>query len=141
MKTNRFSVKPMLSAIFVTALLGCVSCSDDDSSVSNYQVDLTEQLPDGVPAGYSVKSGKISCHEINTGVDYLFSLPSAVAPSLPAGTYDVDATMVVTYPGEDTEHTFRAVSRQQVVSANGQSINLAWFHFNPTNTLVFALPS
>lgn len=115
-----------------------VSCSDDDGDVvQTYPVVFTETIPEGVPAGYTVKSGSVTYSELNTGKVYNFTLPLQSGASVPAGTYDIDATMTVNYPGEEADHTLRAVASQQVVSGQSQAITLAWFHYNPANTLVF----
>lgn len=134
-------IKSSFTGVLLTLLtsVGVIlsSCSDSDGAVPTFPVEVTDILPAGVPANFSVKSGVIECQEINTGINYTFILPQSEAPSLPAGTYNIDAKMAVTYPGESTEHNLRAVARQQVVSGSYKAISLSWFFFNPENTLVF----
>ena len=125
---------PMLCAGMAIVATGC---SDDDNVTETYSVEVVETMPEGVPAGYTVTSGQLTCEELNTGKSYTFILPLANGLRVPAGTYNMSATMTVAYPGNDAEHSFRAVVSQQVVSAQQHSVTLAWFHYNPGNTLVF----
>ncbi|HBN63496.1 MAG: DUF4876 domain-containing protein [Muribaculaceae bacterium] len=143
MTFNRIQVKHLLMCAVLTAGLSTVttSCSNDDNTPEvTYPVTIIENLPSELPSSYVMKSGSVTYTELNTGRVTTFDLPMTVADVLPAGTYDIDGTMVVTYTGAngaEVEQALRAVVSQQVISATSQSATLKWFFYNPENTLVF----
>ena len=143
MTFNKFQIRNLfLSAVLTTSMCGVfTSCSDDDDKPEpTYPITVTETLPAEIPASFSIVSGSVTCKELNTDRSTTFQLPLTSSDVLPAGTYDIDGTMVVKYVsagGTDVEQTLRTVATQQVVSATGTPITLKWFFYNPENTLVF----
>ena len=77
---------PMLCAGMAIVATGC---SDDDNVTETYSVEVVETMPEGVPAGYTVTSGQLTCEELNTGKSYTFILPLANGLRVPAGTYNM----------------------------------------------------
>lgn len=143
MAFDNLKIKSLLLSAIITlgtpALM--TSCSDDDENPEpTYAVAIVNKFPAELPSTYAVQSGEITYKELNTGRVLTFTLPVTEADVLPAGTYDVDATMVVTFAnadGSEAERTLRAVASQQVISATSTSTSLDWFFYNPDNTLVF----
>lgn len=133
--TKKFLNRVLLCTV-LAAGFAMTSCSDDNDDPT-YVVECVNNTPEGLPAGYTVKSGTITYTELNTGAVTTFQLPQTVTDVLPAGTYNVDAVMTVDLPDNGGERTLRAVAQQVVISATSQSVKLDWFFYNPNNTLVF----
>ncbi|WP_300506454.1 DUF4876 domain-containing protein [uncultured Duncaniella sp.] len=144
MAFNKIQIKHLLLCAVLTAGMSTfTSCSDDDNDAPDptYPVTVTENLPSEIPATYTVESGSVTYTELNTGRVTTFNLPLSATDVLPAGTYDIDGTMVVKYTdaeGNAVEQTLRAVATQQVVSATSSPVTLKWFFYNPDNSLVFS---
>lgn len=121
------------------ACIMCVMTSCDDNEDPVFAVTVENVLPDGVPADALIKSGSITYKELNTGNVEVFTLPATEAINLPAGIYDIDGTMVVSYTSEgpSVERTLRTVMSQQVINEVATTLSLKWFFYNPNNTLVF----
>ncbi|MDE6716277.1 MAG: DUF4876 domain-containing protein [Muribaculaceae bacterium] len=113
------------------------SCDDKEDPV--FAITVENVLPDGVPANAVIKSGSITYKELNTGSVVVFTLPITGVNNLPAGIYDIDGTMEVSYTSEGAivERTLRAVASQQVINEGATTSSLKWFFYNPNNTLVF----
>lgn len=143
MAFNKFKFRNLFLSAMLTTSMATVftSCSDDDDKPEpTYPLTVTDTLPTEIPTSFSIVSGSVTYTELNTGRSTTFQLPLTSSDVLPAGTYDIDGTMVVKYvssTGTDVEQTLRAVASQQVVSATGTPISLKWFFYNPENTLVF----
>ncbi|MCM1519756.1 MAG: DUF4876 domain-containing protein [Lachnoclostridium sp.] len=139
MKHNKF-FRLAINALAVCALsVSSVSCSDDDG-VATYPVTVSETLPEGVPANASVKSGSLVYTELNTGAKTAFNLPLTATDVIPAGTYNIEGNMVVSFTtadGATVEKSLRAVANQVVISTSSPAASLKWFFYNPDNTLVF----
>lgn len=133
--TKKFLNRVLLCTV-LAAGFAMTSCSDDNDDPT-YVVECVNNTPEGLPAGYTVKSGTITYTELNTGAVTTFQLPQTATDVLPAGTYNVDAVMTVDLPDAGGERTLRAVAQQVVISATSQSVKLDWFFYNPNNTLVF----
>ncbi|MBP3537613.1 MAG: DUF4876 domain-containing protein, partial [Muribaculaceae bacterium] len=133
--TKKFLNRVLLCTV-LAAGFAMTSCSDDNDDPT-YVVECVNNTPEGLPAGYTVKSGTITYTELNTGAVTTFQLPQTATDVLPAGTYNVDAVMTVDLPDNGGERTLRAVAQQVVISATSQSVKLDWFFYNPNNTLVF----
>lgn len=141
MTVNKSQIRNLFLSATISLAMGATvsSCSDDDTTVT-YPVVISQTYPAELPSTYSVESGTITYKELNTGRTYTFELPLTEADVLPAGTYDIDGSMKVSYTngeGERVEQTLRAIASQQVISATAQSASLKWFFYNSTNTLVF----
>lgn len=121
------------------ACIMCVMTSCDDNEDPVFAVTVENVLPDGVPADALIKSGSITYKELNTGNVVVVTLPATEAINLPAGIYDIDGTMVVSYTseGSSVERTLRTVMSQQVINEVATTLSLKWFFYNPNNTLVF----
>lgn len=118
------------------------SCSDDDPTPTypTYPVTIVNNLPEDLPLTFTIKSGEITYSELNTGLEYTFQLPASETDVVPAGTYAINATMVIEYENdneEKVERTLRAVASQYVISGTSTATALSWFYYNPENTLVF----
>ena len=113
---------PMLCAGMAIVATGC---SDDDNVTETYSVEVVETMPEGVPAGYTVTSGQLTCEELNTGKSYTFILPLANGLRVPAGTYNMSATMTVAYPGNDAEHSFGLYDTYFTVYNNSDDVQYA----------------
>lgn len=142
MTFSKRSFKQILMATVVCGTLPVItaSCSDDDDVTPTYPVEITQNLPEGIPSSVVVKSGTITYTELNTGRVYTFELPVNETDVLPAGTYDIEGSMVVTYAGDngaEVERNLRTVASQVVISQTSQATSLNWFFYNPENTLVF----
>lgn len=130
----------LLNALIVGSLsVGFVSCSDDNDPVPMYPLAITDTLPEGVPASATVTSGTIKLTELNTGLVTEISLPMGADDVIPAGTYNVEGNMTVSYASDNTqvERSLRAVANQVVINSASQALSLKWFYYNPENTLIF----
>lgn len=134
---NVFSSLFLCMALAVAMTPITSSCSDDDEPL--YSAVTVNNMPEDMPAQYTVKSGSITYSELNTGSVSVFTLPRTDTDLLPAGTYNIDANMTVSFDrgGEAVERTLRAVNRQVVISSASQNVALDWFYYNPSNSLVF----
>lgn len=133
--------RSLLLNALVTGVLsvGFISCSDDNDPVAVYPLEISDTLPDGIPAGADVTSGTIVLTELNTGLVTEIALPVSADVAVPAGTYNIEGNMTVTYTADNVQvqRTLRAVANQTVISPTSQSLSLKWFYYNPDNTLVF----
>lgn len=139
MRTDKHNLSRLFLCVALTACMAVIttSCSDEDES--RYNTVTVDRTPADMPAQYTVKSGSITYSELNTGIITVFNLPQSITDLLPAGTYNIDANMTVSFErdGDTVERTLRAVSRQVVISAATQSVSLDWFYYNSSNSLVF----
>lgn len=136
---NLAKIKNFIVCAAVCACSMCVMTSCDDNEDVLFAVSVENVLPDGVPSNAVIKSGSITYKELNTGNVVVFTLPLSQDNNLPAGIYDIDGTMVVSYSidGETVERTLRTVVSQQVINEGSTVSSLNWFFYNPDNTLVF----
>lgn len=135
---NKLIARICLPAVCLVAASAFTACSDDDDPTAKlYPVTIEQTMPEGVPTGYVVKSGELTYTELNTGSVTVITLPVQPTATLSAGVYDIQGTMTVTYPGDDTEHIFRTAASQKVIDGPTSSVSLVWHHYDATNTLVF----
>lgn len=136
---NLAKIKNFIVCAAAFACIMCVMTSCDDNEDPVFAVTVENVLPDGVPADALIKSGSITYKELNTGNVEEFTLPATEAINLPAGIYDIDGTMDVSYTsdGATVERTLRTVTSQQVINEVATTLSLKWFFYNPNNTLVF----
>lgn len=128
----------LMGAVCAALVLSSTSCKDDDESpVIYYSVSVEDLLP-SFPSAVTVESGSLTFKEINTATEIVEHLPLAGELKIPAGTYNVEGSMTVTYSdgGVMAERSLRAVASQIVVSAD-RSFALDWFFYRPGNTFVF----
>lgn len=142
MTSNKIQIKNLFLSVALCAAMGLsvASCSDDDNTVVTYPVVIAPTYPAELPSSYTVESGTITYKELNSGRSYTFELPLTDSDVIPAGTYDIDGQMEVSFvndEGASVTRTLRAVASQQVISSSAQSASLKWFFYNPSNTLVF----
>ncbi len=131
MKQN-FLLKTFMVCALVAPVM--VSCSDDEATPT-YKVEVTDILPNG----YVLQSINATFTEINTGVVTTSTNLSDL--HLAAGTYNIEATATVIETGSKAaagEKTMRAVAQNVVITENTKSINLDWFFYNPSNSLVLS---
>ncbi|MCM1504815.1 MAG: DUF4876 domain-containing protein [Muribaculum sp.] len=128
----------IMGAVCGTFAFSATSCKDDENSITYYDVTVDEVLPPEVPSNATVQSGQLTFTELNTKEVYVKALPIVGELNIPAGTYNVEGNMTVTYSedGTDVERSFRSVANNVVISSN-TPLNLKWFYYNPDNTLVF----
>ena len=142
MTSNKIQIKNLFLSVALCAAMGLsvASCSDDDNTVVTYPVVIAPTYPAELPSSYTVESGTITYKELNSDRSYTFELPLTDSDVIPAGTYDIDGQMEVSFvndEGASVTRTLRAVASQQVISSSAQSASLKWFFYNPSNTLVF----
>lgn len=141
MKNNlKFLSRMMLcSALVAGTGMFMTSCSDDNDGPKGFVTVPDYDMPENVPADYTVRNGKITYTEINTGAVTTFTLPQTANDRLPAGTYNIDALMTISYNtgGQTVERSLRAVERQVVINATNTEVDLDWFFYNPESSLVF----
>lgn len=121
--------------ILTTITVGILSsCIDDSGSEQYYRMTLGGEMPESA----TLKSGKVVYTELNTGEKFTQSLPQYDAHVLPAGVYDIEATgdVEVTTGDEVVTKHVRALATSVSLTSD-MSVNLNWFFFNPTNSLVF----
>lgn len=127
-------------AIALFFAIASVSCIDnDDNALSYNQVTLADSYPDGIPAEFTVLSGKATFRELNTGEITTMTLPFYSPGLLSDGLYDVDATETVEFvndSGETVRRTLRA-SATSVSITSASSIALEWYYYNPQSSLIF----
>ena len=127
----------------IPALLAftAVSCIDNsDSGSAYYAVTIDNILPDAAGSDVELKSGRIKYTELNTGETTTMALPQYDPFRLPAGLYDVEATMNIAYANADgltVEKSLRALASSVTVNTD-TGMTLKWFFYNPSNSLVFS---
>ncbi len=129
----------ILGAVCGTLAFSATSCKDDDDSITYYDVTVSDVRPSEVPSNATVQSGQLTFTELNTKDVIVKELPLVGDLNVPAGTYNVEGTMTVTYSedGTNVERTLRTVANNVVISANS-SLSLNWFFYNPENTFIFS---
>lgn len=127
-------IKLLLNVLAMCVFVMLTSCIDDSGSEQYYRLSIGGVLPDNAV----LKSGKIVYKELNTGDIYTQSLPQYDAHMLPNGIYDIEATGDVEISEGDNVTTKHVRALATSVSVmNDMSVELNWFFFNPTNSLVF----
>lgn len=131
-----------LSAALVAIILAgasLASCSSDSVTPVYDVTTVDTTLPDGVPSNYTVKESTLRLTELNTGAVSEIDLTSGAAPQLPAGTYNYEARMLISYTvdGTPVKRWLRAVGNQVEITATSHQLPLSWFFFNPSGSLVF----
>lgn len=139
MRTDKYTLSRLFLCVALTASMAVMTASCSDEDEPRYNTVTVDRIPSDMPAQYTVKSGTITYSELNTGIITVFDLPQSATNVLPAGTYNIDASMTVSFErdGEIVERSLRAVTRQVVISSASQNVSLDWFYYNPSNSLVF----
>ena len=128
------NVKVILVVVSIVSACVLTSCIDDSGSEQYYRMTLAGEIPDGAV----LKSGKVVYTELNTGEQYIQSLPQYDAHVLPVGVYDIEATGDVELSTGNEVSTKHIRALETSVSMSGDmSVTLNWFFFNPSNSLVF----
>lgn len=133
-------MKYITSIIIALCGILATSCIDNEGTMADYHnVSVISTLPDEIPAGTPLLTGKIEYTEVNTGVSGAQALPQYDPYRLPAGLYNIQASAVVRYKLEDgteVERTLRATLPSQEITGDC-TLELPWFFYNESNTLVF----
>ena len=128
-------MKKNLVKVLVTCALMApvmVSCSDDDKIAPVYEIVISPILPDG----YVIDSQKIIFTEINTNV--VTPVEDINNLHLAAGTYNIEATAVVSSTESDVKKNMRAIAQNVVITETTRTVSLDWFFYNPDNSLVIS---
>lgn len=109
--------------------LALASCSSDDPTPV-YPVTVTETIPDGA----TIKSLEATFTEVNTGETTTYTSLSGL--NLTAGTYDIEASAIADVAG--VGKTLRAAARNVAIGDKTSEIDLNWFYFNSSSSLIFS---
>ncbi|MDE7458527.1 MAG: DUF4876 domain-containing protein [Muribaculaceae bacterium] len=123
-------VKVLLACALMAPVM--VSCSDDDKIAPVYEIAVNPILP----SGYVIDSQKIIFTEINTNV--VTPVEDINNLRLAAGTYNIEATAVVSSNDDATTKNMRAIAQNVVITETTRSVTLDWFFYNPDNSLVIS---
>ena len=130
MKMKKNLVKVLLACALMAPVM--VSCSDDDKIAPVYEIAVNPILP----SGYVIDSQKIIFTEINTNV--VTPVEDINNLRLAAGTYNIEATAVVSSNDDATTKNMRAIAQNVVITETTRSVTLDWFFYNPDNSLVIS---
>ena len=130
MKMKKNLVKVLLACALMAPVM--VSCSDDDKIAPVYEIAVNPILP----SGYVIDSQKIIFTEINTNV--VTPVEDINNLRLAAGTYNIEATAVVSSNEDATTKNMRAIAQNVVITETTRSVTLDWFFYNPDNSLVIS---
>ena len=130
MKMKKNLVKVLLACALMAPVM--VSCSDDDNIAPVYEIAVNPILP----SGYVIDSQKIIFTEINTNV--VTPVEDINNLRLAAGTYNIEATAVVSSNDDATTKNMRAIAQNVVITETTRSVTLDWFFYNPDNSLVIS---
>ncbi|MDE6307156.1 MAG: hypothetical protein K2L90_11290, partial [Muribaculaceae bacterium] len=135
--------KTIYRPIFLTVIAICAtSCIDntDNGAGAYYAVTITDVFPEDAGQNVEIRSGKIKYTELNTGETTSMALPQYDPFRLPAGLYDAEATLNISYinaEGATVDKSLRALASSVTVTSD-TDMELKWFFYNPSNSLVFS---
>lgn len=122
--------------IYIITIIVCFvfcSCIDTGDDVEpRYDISVSNIYPDDADAEPVI--GNIVMTESNTGRSFNFTLPIAQSVNIPAGLYDVEASMTVKVAG--AKKHMRATASAVTINASVE-IPLNWFYYNPESSLIF----